>query len=163
MAKGLLKGLAPIVLAGAGLAGCVTYQPKIVDVSEPMPIASNTAEHVSKAPEKGIDMGNGYSAESRDVSYELSQLALMQLGEITATVKQVGWDYEIDETSETQRYGATPEKVYNETLSYICSKVDGNGDKFIGESEVQDYLNKTHGLIWFEDDGEGNPVEDNNF
>jgi hypothetical protein len=116
------------------------------------------------ADNKLIDLENGYSAESDSVSEEINLLTLLKTEEIQAVIHKVDGNYQIDSVRQTSKYRTTPTKEWDSAYDKICSSID-DGDKSISEMEIQTYLRSLYNsqLKWFEDDGNGNPVEIKDF
>lgn len=129
----LAQKIATLTLIGAGLVGCATYQPK----------AESPKEQEASSPIiiPGIDLGNGYHAESYFVEDMIDTLTGVRTGEVTIKANQEGLDYKIIKIKETSRYDLTSPDKWACAYNDVCKALD-KGDKFISEAEVQKYINQ---------------------
>jgi len=139
--------LAPLVLTAAGIIGCATSQPTQIATQpvNPTPIVSQ-----SKANQKGIDLRNGFFAESYSVQDNINLITEAFFGEAILRKTEKGYT-----GIKTQIYHTTPSEKYDNKFDEFCRKID-NGDKFLGEMETEHFLDNfydsIYSVIWIEDE-----------
>lgn len=140
-------GLAPLVLAAAGIVGCATYQP--IQATEPAKSTPVVVPQTEKKS-KGIDMRNGFFAESYSVTDNIDLLTQAFFGEAILVKTEKGY-----KGKKTMLYRTTPSEKFDAKYDEFCRKID-NGDKFLGEMETERFLDNFYDdmfkIIWVEDE-----------
>jgi hypothetical protein len=146
--KNLTQKIGALVLAGAGLVGCATQPSPIPTQQEnPAPIVSQIP---IKPSQKGIDLRNGFYAESYSVQDNINLITEVFFGEAILKKTEKGYT-----GIKTQIYHTTPSEKYDNKFDEFCRKID-NGDRFLGEMETEHFLDNFYDdmfkIIWVEDE-----------
>jgi hypothetical protein len=143
----LIGKIALLTLVGAGLVGCATYSPTLPN--EPTP---NISQIIPQGKPKGIDLRNGFFAESYKTGDLLDLIASIKVGEVL--LKKINGVYE---ATETRTYHTTPSDKWNNIFDRVCFDADNlEPYRFITEEEAWSLFDKTYeevsrGVQWVED------------
>jgi len=145
--KNLIQKIAPLVLATAGIVGCATYHPTQVLIE---PVKQTPVISPSKINNQGIDLKNGFFAESYLTVDEVDLITQIALGEAILQKTDKGY-----KGIKTHSYHTTPSEIFDNTFDKFCGAID-NGDKFLTEMETEHFLDflydSMHKIIWVEDE-----------
>jgi len=147
--KNLMQKIAaPLILATAGVIGCVTPAHPSFEISlEPIKPSQVTISEKSK----GVDLKNGFFAESYSVFDDIHLITQVYLREVILKKTDKGY-----EGVKTNIYHTTPTEIYDGTFDLLCKDMDINEDKFLKKTETQSFLDMTYNamrkVIWVEDD-----------
>ncbi len=132
--KNLIQKIAPLVLATAGIIGCVTTHNPTSILTEPVNPASVVSP--SKVNERGIDLRNGFFAESYLVVDDINLITRIFLGETILKKTDNGY-----KRIRTNAYN--PPEIFDNTYDGFCKTID-NGDKFLTETETEYFLSRLY-------------------